>query len=385
VRDAQIKAGIDPESEPAKQDQRKAAIANGMIEGGVEGATSLIPGKWLGRLIPGSAVKTGAKTVERAIVDYVEKRGLGSLAKEALLDLAKAYPIEMGTEFVQGAGEAAVEKHYGVKQETSPMEQGWQGIRAAFGMTTLMAPLSLLGIHTQIKRHNAISEAFTNPDIAVPQRQAAVDAVHAELEKIDKPAADEWHDLASAAVDRGEAIPVQETPPGVQSSGPSVQSDGGPTRLEVPPEAASVARHSAEAELPEAADDADAANIAALAAAGRGETGPAIPTTAGKNLTGTAAARSVVSSFPTPPAASPPSSQGQRPKPQVPSPARRQENVSINGQGPYVVVSRSQDGKTLTLFDPRDTARGEFNVPAAITRAEEIGRASCRDRVLREV
>jgi hypothetical protein len=136
-------------------DAFKAGVISGGIEGVGEGIASAVGAKF-------------ATTAGRAVVGSTLDQSLKGMAKPGILrpflgSYAKTLAVETGTEVAQNAGEAQVEKSYGVK-EADPIAAGMAAVAPTFGLTTLLAPF---GVHAAYRQAGQIKQdvaTLTNPN-----------------------------------------------------------------------------------------------------------------------------------------------------------------------------------------------------------------------------
>ena len=158
VLKAQREAGV-PEN-IAQTNAKKAGRISGAIETGGEAVGGVVAGRLLG-----VAGKTGrnliAKSLKKDVASKLESSTLGRLG----LGYAEALGTEVPTEMLQGGGETAVERAYGVREKTAdgkdltPGQAAIDAIGPTIGMTTLMAPFGIAGHHKAAKETRALLAA----------------------------------------------------------------------------------------------------------------------------------------------------------------------------------------------------------------------------------
>ena len=158
------KAGIDPNSEPAKTAARINAaqtFATEAAAGYLGGRLLGVFGKSMGQLF----TKEAGPLAETTLKALTGRAGaLKPLAKELPFTMAG----EVGTEMVQEAGVAAVENAYGI-DNAAPWESAKQVIGPTLGMTALLAPLGLVVRGAQVRSAQArtatLASGATSPEI----------------------------------------------------------------------------------------------------------------------------------------------------------------------------------------------------------------------------
>ena len=213
---------------------RPYAIAEGMIEGGVEGATDYFGGKLLGL----------DKTLISNPLKNTIKQMLAPTIRGQVVRFAKTAPLEIGTEMIQNSSEEWLSQRAGLSPESTPWEAAKQSIGPALGMTILYN-IGGMGFH---KIHQAqLQRALFTDNVSEKYRSRAVSEVESGIldyaktyEKSDPVAAEQYKVLAykwgqMAEEFKGKAIPFnadlasyrEKTTDAQQYTIPGVEGYGG--------------------------------------------------------------------------------------------------------------------------------------------------------------
>ena len=165
---------------------RPYAIAEGLIEGGVEGATDYLGGKWLGL----------DKTLVSNPLKNTIKQMLAPTIRGQVVRFAKTAPLEIGTEMLQNSSEEWLSQRAGLAPESTPWEAAKQSIGPALGMTILYN-IGGMGFH---KIHQAqLQRALFTDNVSEKYRSRAISEVESGIldyaktyEKSDPVAAEQY-------------------------------------------------------------------------------------------------------------------------------------------------------------------------------------------------
>ncbi len=192
--------GLTPEQaatlpdDPRVIEAQKAGRITGAIEWGGETAGGALAGRFMGigggmaKSAIGKLLNKGEQTAAQATLKSFTNPGtIGRFAGNALETAGAETLTEMG----QGAGEAAVEQHYGYDRQT-PWQAAQDAIAPTLGMSALLLPFGIPAHASHAVKMNAITSALQNPAIAPELRSNAAEIVYDELAKSSPVAADNF-------------------------------------------------------------------------------------------------------------------------------------------------------------------------------------------------
>jgi hypothetical protein len=185
------KHGLTPEQaatmtdDPRVQEATRAARMTGGIEFGGELAGSALAGRFLGiggsmaKSAIGRMVNRGEQTAaQTALKSFTNPGAIGKFAGNAMETAIGETATEMG----QGAGEAAVEQHYGYDRQT-PWDAAKEAVTPTLGMSALLLPFGIPAHASHAVKMNAITHMMENPAIAPETRSQAAEIIYNEIAK----------------------------------------------------------------------------------------------------------------------------------------------------------------------------------------------------------
>lgn len=184
------------------EEANSLGLKTGFMEGGGEAVANLIPGMFMAKPL----AKVGGKVAKQGIVKSI--LGAGPFAKELGKTTLKELPVEMGTEFGQGYGEALVEKNAGVRPDADPYQEGLEGAMAASLMTG--GHMAGAGVGGAIK-HRMTMNALTNPETNPEARMRALHEVGQRIDAVDPDKGAYWRLNGVNAIQNGQPIPLDDT------------------------------------------------------------------------------------------------------------------------------------------------------------------------------
>lgn len=203
----------------------EAARKTGLIEWGGESAGEYFGGKLFGlgghALTSGLGKQTGT-AAEQALAHATETK----VAKPFLHQLGETAAVETGTEMGQNAGEAAVEKQYGI-DDKDPWQEAKDAIAPTLGMTALMAPFGLAGHAMNAQRQQQRNAILTAPDADQQQRTDIVNQIAPEIDAVDPTAGQNFRANAARAIASKQALNLDGSlfaDPAQPSVNPATQS-----------------------------------------------------------------------------------------------------------------------------------------------------------------
>lgn len=170
-------------NDPRVREATRAGRMTGAIEFGAEALGNALAGRFVG--VGGTAVKStlgkllsgGEQTAaQTALRSFTNPGTVGRFAANALETAAGETLTEMG----QGAGEAAVERHYGY-DNTTPWQAAKEAIGPTLGMSALLLPFGLPAHASHSVKMRAITSALENPATDPQLRTNAAEIVYNEL------------------------------------------------------------------------------------------------------------------------------------------------------------------------------------------------------------
>ena len=168
---------------PRVQEATNAARMTGTIEWGGETAGGALAGRFMGigggmaKSAIGKLLNKGEQTAAQATLKSFTNPGtIGRFAGNALETAGAETLTEMG----QGAGEAAIEQHYGYDKQT-PWDAATDAIAPTLGMSALLLPFGIPAHASHATKMQAITTALQNPEIAPESRSQAAEIVYNEL------------------------------------------------------------------------------------------------------------------------------------------------------------------------------------------------------------
>lgn len=189
--------------------EEKAKAAGGWtggIEGVSEGVANMIPGSFIAKPFAKLIGKGAARAAERGIVSSI--LGVKPFAKGLGKATLKELPVEMGTEFGQGAMQAQIEKDAGIRPDADWYQEGLQGAMAASMMTG--GHMAAAGAGGAVKHHMTMN-ALTNPDTHPESRLKALETVGQRIDEIDPTKGAWWRRNGVNAIRDGKPIPLDDT------------------------------------------------------------------------------------------------------------------------------------------------------------------------------
>lgn len=198
-----IKSGLSEDK------AHEAALMTGLIEGGGETIGDLVGAKaikgtggLLSELVGQGSARAAAKaaTDSRLLVPFLRAQG-------------ENLAVQTATEYGQGAGEAAVEAGYGIRDEAGNLPdwaaQGAEGAQAAVGMSILLAPFGLPGAVRVRNQNRATANALADPNTDIEQRAEAVKRVYGAIREESPEAARAWASHAAQQLVSGQVIDIE--------------------------------------------------------------------------------------------------------------------------------------------------------------------------------
>jgi hypothetical protein len=192
-----LKHGITPEQaegmpdDPRVQEVKNAARMTGGIEWGGETAGGALAGRFVGvggkaaGALASKILNRGEQTAAQTILKSFTRP---QAAARYGLDLAGTTAGETLTEMGQGAGEAAIERHYGY-DTTNPWDAAKDAIAPTLGMSALLAPFGIPAHLAHSGKMNQLVTALQDPATPHEARAQAAEIVFDELNKVSPDAA----------------------------------------------------------------------------------------------------------------------------------------------------------------------------------------------------
>jgi hypothetical protein len=196
------KAGVDENT------AKTAARLNAAQTFATQTALGMVGGKALGLV---------GRPIARAVgIEGEQLTGqiLGDLtgANGALMPTLKALPKTAAevtaTNAAQAAGQAAIEKSYGIDPNGDPLAAAASTIGPSLGLTALLGPLGLVTRGMQVRSAKMRTETLASPESAVDARTQLADQYAAELAKANPEAAAAFRANAETAIQNKLALPV---------------------------------------------------------------------------------------------------------------------------------------------------------------------------------
>jgi NTP hydrolase family protein/strawberry notch-like protein/inorganic pyrophosphatase-like protein len=173
------------------------------ITGGIEFSGEAIGTYALNRLLGPLApsiplIKAGAKNLLKT-----------SIGRFGIHMLTNTLPTEIATEVLQQAGQAAVEKKWGIRPDAQPIKEAMSVIAP----TAIMTLVSGSAGHTvQRIQANEMLKAVSSPDVDPAKRKdvaaAIAGVISKEEENKEKPVANTWLHYANHQIDNGQPIDI---------------------------------------------------------------------------------------------------------------------------------------------------------------------------------
>ena len=186
---AALKAG------KSEEEAHRHGLEQGVIEGGIEFIATPI------ELLTGGFGKVATQPLKSTIKDLL-KTPIKTMAK----NYGKTMGVETSTEMLQSGLSNEYASDHGLADGTNT-EAVLESIIPAMTMS-LMFGMGTQALNSAHKRQ--VKKALTDQNVAVQNRNAAVDEVYSQILPEDAELADAWKAMATDKIGRGEAIDIDE-------------------------------------------------------------------------------------------------------------------------------------------------------------------------------